>query len=398
MADKFPLWPTVLFIVLIGIGIGIYLQFGGSSVRANTPTLNPPPALDDDPVITINPPPREITVPSAVPTFWPVPTPAPIPGARFPHIEPQDGGGVSTAQITSSFPFGRYGNATIAVPVNIAVYQGAKNADKNITLYSRISKETLLRTYYLSFIGDSFQDPFFESLLHELQAYRTQWQLNNDSYLELLTVFVQSIPYQEQEGGSRFPIETFVEYRGDCDDKALLLASLLAREGYNISILYFEDERHVALGIASSTMIYGSTGYAYLETTVPSLIGVPPATINGGDRIHSTLLILPVGSGTIRYERGDQVGRILKEEEAAYQGIQAALPDISIERTNLIDRIRSGELEEWYLSKHGEDEGYISFRHTLAVYCYIHTHPHDREGTYAWVMNGSPLQSVLCPQ
>lgn len=392
-----PLWLTILILVLLGTGVGIYLQSNISSVGASTSSFVEQSTKIDNSVNTSTLLRHEIPVPNEVSAFLPIPSPPQIPGAQFPHIEPQGGSGVSTIQITSAFPFGSFGNATISVPVNIAVYRGAKNADKNITLYTGVSDETVLRTYYLGFMADSHQDPFFESLLREFQKYRKQWNLDNDSYLELLAMFVQSIPYRVQDGGSRFPIETFVEYQGDCDDKALLLASLLAREGYNVSILYFKEERHVALGIASNTMIYGTTGYSYLETTVPSLVGVPPVTINGGNRTPSTPIVIPVAFGAVRYEKGDQVARILVEEEAAYQGIRTALPDVLIERQDLIDRIRNGELEAQYLSQNNQDGGYASFQHNLGIYCYIHTHPHDRQGTYLWVLNGSPQEPVLCP-
>ena len=69
---------------------------------------------------------------------------------------------------------------------------------------------------------------------------RTRHNLDSDEYLELMAVFVQSIPYKSQNLSSpKYPIETYGDREGDCDDKSMLLAGLLAHEGYRVSSLLF---------------------------------------------------------------------------------------------------------------------------------------------------------------
>jgi hypothetical protein len=94
---------------------------------------------------------------------------------------------------------------------------------------------------------------FMSNALQNLKKIREVNKLNDDQYLELISVFVQSIPYASTGGGGqpKFPIETFVDQTGDCDDKSLLLAALLSREGFNVSLLYFEPEEHMAIGVSS---------------------------------------------------------------------------------------------------------------------------------------------------
>ncbi|WP_062399109.1 hypothetical protein [Methanogenium cariaci] len=73
---------------------------------------------------------------------------------------------------------------------------------------------------------------------------------NSDEYIEFLTVYVQSLAYNTSpdETGPKFPVETVIEKAGDCDDKSVLLAGLLSREDYNVSLFYFPDDSHMAVG------------------------------------------------------------------------------------------------------------------------------------------------------
>ena len=97
---------------------------------------------------------------------------------------------------------------------------------------------------------------------------------------------------------AKYPVETWADRSGDCDDKALLLAGLLAREGYRVALLVFLPESHMALGIGCPAGYeYGGSGYAYLEVTNASYVGVVP----DGVRLASPPLVVPIGNGTTVY-------------------------------------------------------------------------------------------------
>lgn len=74
----------------------------------------------------------------------------------------------------------------------------------------------------------------------------------------------------------KYPLETLVEKKGDCEDQTILAATLLARMGYDVALLILPA--HVALGVAGfndkpgSRVIYPATGlrYLYAETTGPN--------------------------------------------------------------------------------------------------------------------------------
>jgi hypothetical protein len=73
----------------------------------------------------------------------------------------------------------------------------------------------------------------------------------------------------------KYPLETLLDRSGDCEDKAILAASLLARMGFTVALVVLPT--HVALGIAGIEQAYGTcvtdptTGlnYLYTETTGP---------------------------------------------------------------------------------------------------------------------------------
>ena len=103
--------------------------------------------------------------------------------------------------------------------------------------------------------------------------------LSKDQCVLMAVSFVQSIPYKtdrESVGMDeyyKYPIETLVDGCGDCEDSAILTATIVRDMGYGVVLLRFYD--HVAVGIKGGDTIYGTywtyngERYFYLETTYP---------------------------------------------------------------------------------------------------------------------------------
>ncbi|MFA6226002.1 MAG: hypothetical protein WC620_07485 [Methanoregula sp.] len=202
--------------------------------------------------------------------------------ATLPFIAYNSTPGTINRQYTFSFQ-----KTTITITTNVsnAVYYGAKNGDKFAIISQETAPETLASDYYRAFVDDPHQDPLYADLLEGFRSIRTNHQYSDDEYLELLTVFVQSLPYDNESAAhpdnpSRFPVETIVDGAGDCDDKSVLLAGLLSREGYNVSLLLFIPEHHMAVGVTGDSMQYRDTGYIYVETTGVLLMGDVPGRLN----------------------------------------------------------------------------------------------------------------------
>jgi len=89
--------------------------------------------------------------------------------------------------------------------------------------------------------------------------------------------FVQSIPYKTDKESTgmdeyyKYPIETLVEGCGDCEDSAILTATIVRDMGYGVVLLRFYD--HMAVGVKGGENMHGTywtyngERYFYLETT-----------------------------------------------------------------------------------------------------------------------------------
>ena len=191
-----------------------------------------------------------------------------------PHIEPQETN-LSFPAPNYTFPFEK-SVITVTSPVDPSIYIGAKTADKETIVRENVSDAILLQRTYLAMIDDPRQDLFYSDLIRDMRSIRDQQGLDNDEYLELMAVFVQSIRYETtSEKTPKFPVETYVDKSGDCDDKSLLLAGLLSREGYDVSLLSFTPESRMAVGVVCPGGDYKQTGYAFIETTNLSFAAVP---------------------------------------------------------------------------------------------------------------------------
>jgi hypothetical protein len=222
-----------------------------------------------------------------------------------PHIEPRLNFS-SPLVATHSFPF-EESTVTVSVPINSSVYLGAQLADKSVSIYGNVSHDIWLSDSYRSMIQDPSQDEMYKELAGEFRKIKDDQNLSDDEYLELLTVYVQSLRYETTpENPAKFPVETVMDGTGDCDDKSLLLAGLLSHEGYNVTLFAFGPETHMAIGVGSDDYPYKNTGYSFVETTNYSFVGVPTTELAGGLALNSDPTVIPVGNGLKIYHSGGE--------------------------------------------------------------------------------------------
>ncbi len=232
-------------------------------------------------------------------------------GVIYPSITPDET--ISTVHtVVVSFTFERQ-PVEFTLGVDGGLYAGAAAADKEVIRFRNARENDWVENYFPAFITEPHQEEFYDSLLTAFRSVRDQRGLDADRYAEMLTAYVQSVTYRvdPDDLSPKFPVETFVEGAGDCDDKTLLLAALLAREGYDVAVLMFEPEQHVALGIRADGIAYRDTGYAYVETTVPSYIGQVPESLEGGITLESEPRVFRIDGGPTTYTAGAQVAAIL---------------------------------------------------------------------------------------
>jgi hypothetical protein len=319
------------------------------------------------------------------------------PSHRHPRLHPVRGLSVNYPDSAGSckvdhsdagiyLPFGDgYGDHPYA-PQRLGILR-RKYADKNATFYRDIPESEWLKEYYRAFIDNPYQEELFWQLLEQFREIRTERSLDDDKYLELMTVFVQSIPYKTDNAGSppKFPVETIADRNGDCDDKSLLLSGLLAYEGYNVSLLYFSPEEHMAVGVAGSGSTYRDTGYLYIETTNPSYVGMSPKNLTGGVPLRSYPLVVRIGNGTRSFQRNNETQYIGEALASADGRIVSLRPDILSYKQKIDDISRSERLQEYTALVEEYNALIREHNENVRVYEYILQHQHDREGTYQWL-------------
>lgn len=303
-------------------------------------------------------------------------------------------------------------DVTIRVPLDRGAYLGARGSDKQIYLYSDLTDREWLPFYYTAFIDDPHQEAFFSDLIGELRRVRSDLRLDDDRYLELCSVFVQSLPYDDDTAliEPKFPIETYGDGTGDCDDKSMLLAGILSREGYSVALLLYSEEKHMAVGVPGDGCRDIGGGYAYIETTRSHFVGIVPERLAGDIILISEPMIIPIGEGTTGYGRCDQtailsdlltycrdeIDRLNARIERESALLSEMNSDISSRKAEMDSLIRQGRYQEYnrqvpeYNRMIGQYnsrlEDYNRLVRSAQRYVAIHTaileRKHDRKGLY----------------
>ncbi|MCK9579815.1 MAG: hypothetical protein M0Q92_05120 [Methanoregula sp.] len=277
--------------------------------------------------------------------------------------------------VSRSFSFHNT-SASVTISIYSSVYEASKKTYRSIILVG--DPKGLGTRYYQVMINDPTQDRIYEDLLEQFRKIRAERNLTDDEYLEMMTAYIQTIPYKD--GGNsppKYPAELLVENMGDCDDKAILLSGLLAREGYSVVLLKFGPESHMAMGIGSDAFPYKSTGYTYLEAMTPAYIGIPSFSIMTRKPLKSDPLVIPVSTGTKIYHGGSQTRYISNMSVLTEQ--KAAELTLRLDAFPVTERNGTE-----YLAVLGERD------RSAAIHTYIRNHPLDRPGVMAYLKKEVP--------
>ena len=247
------------------------------------------------------------------------------------------------------------------VTLFLAPYNGTKHEDANkARLFGNFDEDGWKEKYYLAITEDPAQDQMYCALLGFFDEYAAEHNLTRDEYAELLTTYVQDIPYKTTGMTAKFPIETVVEDWGDCDDKSVLLAGLLSKKGYDAGLMYFPEDNHMTAAIKGGEETgYGNTGYTLIETTRYAYIGEEPALIL--NQTPGKFIFYTVGEGTISYTASYQVGTILDRREQAYAEVEALYDEMSALSLEI-------ENQEISLKQSWSMPGYLEYKENLAAY------------------------------
>jgi hypothetical protein len=230
-------------------------------------------------------------------------------------------------------------------------------------------------------IDDPHQAGLYASIASSLRRTRDRLGLSGDEYAELIIAYVQQMPYDARAARdlapTRYPIVTAVGGTGVCADKSLLLAGLLWHEGYRVALLDFVAEAHMVVGLAVPAPGYQGSGFAFVESTAPSLVGEVGQGYGPGGavKLTSQAHVTKLDSSGATYGSADETDWIVKRVD---------------EYQRAYDRYR-GQLG----SLRGDVTSYnrvvAKLNRAAKIINTAIAHPDDREALYSWLeARGAP--------
>jgi Predicted periplasmic protein len=142
--------------------------------------------------------------------------------------------------------------------------------------YYKTVDRTQIRNYGY-YVTDPSDDDYLAVLADKFREAAKSENYSDLDMVKNVIFFVQNLNYVDDKVGTgydeypKFPLETLADEGGDCEDSAILLASLLRELGYGTVLIQFKD--HMAVGIKGDDTVHGSyyeldgNRYYYVETT-----------------------------------------------------------------------------------------------------------------------------------
>ena len=163
-------------------------------------------------------------------------------------------------------------------------------------------------------VQNEFMRPFIEMI--------RQRSITSEDQAKIAISLVQRIPnngnrYTRAAPDWYYPYETVHNNTGSAADKSVLLAYILNELGFETVL--FEFPSHMAVGVKSSSKYsFYDTGYAYIETTRPTIITYEPDTGYGGFSISQNPRIIHLIGGRKAMDVSPEYGdaRRMKQLEA----------------------------------------------------------------------------------
>lgn len=131
--------------------------------------------------------------------------------------------------------------------------------------------------FITTYCMDPDDDKIMAAIVNQLKNSAAERGYDKYQTVEFVVAFVQGLPYvtdSESTGYDeypRYPMETLEEQGGDCEDTAILTATLLREMGYGAALIVLPG--HCAVGVKGDPSVEGvyyeidGIRYYYLETT-----------------------------------------------------------------------------------------------------------------------------------
>jgi hypothetical protein len=149
-------------------------------------------------------------------------------------------------------------------------YQLLDQIEENITYELNVLISENLLDYYTDKSHTVTSSRGFSSFVtpYALQPIATRlWEIydNEEDYANGVLMIVHQITYVET-APAKYPVETMVEGQGDCDLFSFIAASVLEAGGFDVVLLYYDDQVHMNIGVHLSNAPAATRDTAYYVT------------------------------------------------------------------------------------------------------------------------------------
>jgi len=312
------LYPSTPPLAVIGVGIMLFLvilAYAGPlfPVNANaggniTPAVTNAPA----PTVMQSQAPVSLKVPVTTPVRTKTIVPRPDPTTPAPAYE--------TGAVSRSYDYVLRGSpGTIVLTLYTGIYDRQRFGAKPTTCLRHSSDpspctQEEIRQYYIKYLNETAQKKGLDDLVSRIRSKSR----NPDDQARIAISLVQNIPYDYSKldapsPNMSYPYGVLFLKKGVCSEKSLLLAYLLRELGYGVVLFEFKAENHMALGIMSpATYSFGNSGYAFVETTAPSIVTDADGDYVGVGKLSSV-------PGIMQISRGRSFSSVSEEYQDAQQ-------------------------------------------------------------------------------
>lgn len=136
-------------------------------------------------------------------------------------------------------------------------------------------KDRVYTDDYSIYVTHPYDDEYINSIIQKMNFLALERGYSEIEKINMIISFVQSLPYTSDNVTTpfdeypRYPLETLVDYGGDCEDTSILTASLLDSLTYDIILISPPGHMAVGVNVDTSGSYYEHDGerYYYLETT-----------------------------------------------------------------------------------------------------------------------------------
>lgn len=265
--------------------------------------------------------------------------------------------------------------ATVTAVIDMGELERARAVDTSGVFGTRL----WLRAGYISaLVREQAMSRFVSSLSSEFRRLRAEMALDDDEYLELMTHAIQAIPYGEPKNDVLLPIEVIADGNGVCSEKSILLASLMLHEGYDTAVWVLETQGHAAVGVRSNGAEFWDSGYAFIETTKPYLVGQLSSRYAAKGPVTEPPEMVRVG-GSVPYTAGRQVEYITERlvEYRATRAIDRVYPRFARTGAKALRVRYATKARKFYMAD--------------GTYAWVMQNTHDRDRVYRTLIDRSRI-------